>query len=260
MSVKYFDWDEATNAKLRAEPTTLPESTWREAKYWRCPIDIMAKDPSRPDITAMLLAWRQGNEKALESLIPLLYDELRRLAHARLRKEPRGHILQTTALVHEAYLRLVDINRMNVRDRSHLLAMAARLMRQILVDHARRRTARKRGGRVTMVGLDELSIPNAESGIDVLALDEALNDLTRLDARLCRLVELKYFPGLTAARRQKHFTSRRRLSNGTGRSQRRGCISDCRAVRRLRRTTDRRQTSRSRFPSRDFHELAHIRW
>lgn len=157
----------------------------------------MAKDPSRPDVTAMLLAWQQGDEKALEGLVPLLYDELRRLARARLRREPRGHILQTTALVHEAYLRLVDINRMNVRDRSHLLAMAARLMRQILVDHARRRTARKRGGRVTMVGLDELSIPNAEPGIDVLALDEALNDLTRLDARLCRVVELKYFSGLT---------------------------------------------------------------
>jgi RNA polymerase sigma factor (TIGR02999 family) len=157
----------------------------------------MAKDPSRPDVTAMLLSWQQGDEQALEGLIPLVYDELRRLARARLRKEPRGHILQTTALVHEAYLRLVDINRMNVRDRSHLLAMAARLMRRILVDHARRRTARKRGGSVTMVGLDELSIPNAESGIDVLALDEALNDLTRLDARLCRVVELKYFSGLT---------------------------------------------------------------
>jgi RNA polymerase sigma factor (TIGR02999 family) len=145
----------------------------------------------------MLVAWQQGDEKALESLIPLVYDELRRLARARLRREPRGHILQTTALVHEAYLRLVDINRTNVRDRSHLLAMAGRLMRRILVDHARRRTARKRGGRLTMVGLDELSIPNAESGIDVLALDEALNDLTRLDARLCRVVELKYFSGLT---------------------------------------------------------------
>ena len=157
----------------------------------------MAKDPSRPGVTEMLLAWRQGDEKALESLIPLVYDELRRLARARLRREPRGHVLQTTALVHEAYLRLVDINRMNVRDRSHLLAMAARMMRQILVDHARRRAARKRGGRVTMVGLDELSMPTAEPGIDVLALDEALNDLTRLDARLCRVVELKYFSGLT---------------------------------------------------------------
>ena len=157
----------------------------------------MAKDPSRPDVTAMLLAWQQGDEQALEGLIPLVYEELRRLARARLRKEPQGHILQTTALVHEAYLRLVDINRMNLRDRSHLLAMAALLMRRILVDHSRRRTAGKRGGRVTMVGLDELTIPNAESGIDVLALDEALNDLTRLDARLCRVVELKYFSGLT---------------------------------------------------------------
>lgn len=157
----------------------------------------MANDPSRPDVTAMLLAWRQGDEKALEGLIPLVYDELRRLARARLRTEPRGHILQTTALVHEAYLRLVDINRMNVRDRSHLLAMAARLMRQILVDHARRRNARKRDGHVTMIGLDEVSIPNTARGVDVLALDEALEELTTCDARLCRVVELKYFSGLT---------------------------------------------------------------
>jgi RNA polymerase sigma factor (TIGR02999 family) len=160
-------------------------------------IEIMAKEPSPPDVTAMLLAWQQGDEKALEGLIPMVYDELHRLARARLRAERRGHVLQTTALVHEAYLRLVDINRMNVRDRSHLLAMAARLMRQILVDHARRRTARKRGGRVTVIGLDDVSIPNAEPGIDVLALDEALDELTRMDARLCRVVELKYFSGLT---------------------------------------------------------------
>ena len=125
------------------------------------------------------------------------YDELRRLARARLRREPRGHILQTTALVHEAYLRLVDINRMNVRDRSHLLALAARLMRQILVDHSRRRHARKRDGHVTMIGLEEVSIPNMAPGVDVLALDEALEELTKCDARLCRVVELKYFSGLT---------------------------------------------------------------
>jgi RNA polymerase sigma factor (TIGR02999 family) len=142
----------------------------------------MVKDPSRRDVTTMLLAWQHGDEKALEGLIPLVYEELRRLARARLRSEPRGHILQTTALVHEGYLRLVDINRMNVRDRSHLLAMAARLMRQILVDHARRKHPRKRDGHVTMIGLDEVSIPNIASGVDVLALDEALEELTRMNA------------------------------------------------------------------------------
>jgi RNA polymerase sigma factor (TIGR02999 family) len=170
---------------------------WGQAVYSRSPIEIMAKDPSRQDVTAMLCAWQQGDEKALEGLIPLVYDELRRLARARLRAEPRGHVLQTTALVHEAYLRLVDINHMNLRDRSHLLAMAARLMRQILVDHARRRTARKRGGGVTIIGLDDVSTPKVEPGIDVLALDEALDELTTMDARLCRVVELKYFSGLT---------------------------------------------------------------
>jgi len=145
----------------------------------------------------MLLAWQQGDDQALEAVIPLVYDELRRLARARLRAEPRGHVLQTTALVHEAYLRLVDINQMNVRDRSHLLAMAARLMRRILVDHARGRRARKRGGALTILNLDDVSIAKAEPGIDVLALDEALDELARMDERLCRVVELKYFSGLT---------------------------------------------------------------
>jgi len=157
----------------------------------------MANDPSQDDVTAMLLAWRQGDDNALEGLIPLVYDELRRLARARLRSERRGHVLQTTALVHEAYLRIVNLNQMTVRDRSHLLAMAARLMRRILVDHARQQAAGKRGGRVTIVGLDDVSMPSVDPGIDVLALDQALDELTRMDARLCRVVELKYFSGLT---------------------------------------------------------------
>jgi len=157
----------------------------------------MANDPSQDDVTAMLLAWRQGDDNALEGLIPLVYDELRRLARARLRSERRGHVLQTTALVHEAYLRIVNLNQMTVRDRSHLLAMAARLMRRILVDHARQQAAGKRGGRVTIVGLDNVSMPSVDPGIDVLALDQALDELTRMDARLCRVVELKYFSGLT---------------------------------------------------------------
>lgn len=130
-------------------------------------------------------------------MVPALYDELRRVARSRLRAEAPGHILQTTALVHEAYLRLVDIDRMTVKDRAHLLALASGLMRQILVDHARRKNAGKRGGDVTLVGLDGVEVASKSPGVDILALDEALTELTAFDARLCRVVELKFFAGLS---------------------------------------------------------------
>jgi RNA polymerase sigma factor (TIGR02999 family) len=157
----------------------------------------MPKPSGASDVTRMLLAWQQGDDTALKQLIPLVYQELRRVARARLRSEAPGHILQTTALVHEAYLRLVDIDHMNVRNRGHLLALAARLMREVLVDHARRQRAVKRGGDATMVSLTEVALPAAPAGVDVLALDEALDELMSLDRRLSRIVELKFFAGLT---------------------------------------------------------------
>jgi RNA polymerase sigma factor (TIGR02999 family) len=157
-------------------------------------------EPSRSeDVTAMLLAWQQGDLVALERLVPLVYQELRRVARARLRSEAPGHILQTTALVHEAYLRLVDIDHMNIHNRAHLLALAARLMREVLVDDARRRKAVKRGVHATMVSLSEVAQPAAPPGIDVLALDEALDELKSLDPRLSRIVELRFFAGLTTS-------------------------------------------------------------
>ena len=160
----------------------------------------MSGDPRSQDVTRLLQAWQAGDEDALERLMPLVYDELRRVARARLRAEPAGHILQTTALVHEAYLRLVDINQMSVRSRAHLLALSARLMRHILVDHARRKGARKRGGNVTMLALDAVApTPSEPPPVDVLALNEALNELSIFDARLCKVVEMKYFAGLTIA-------------------------------------------------------------
>ncbi|WP_234800855.1 ECF-type sigma factor [Luteitalea pratensis] len=120
------------------------------------------------------------------------------MASVRLRSEAPGHLLQTTALVHEAYLRLVEVDRMNVRNRAHLLALAARLMRQVLVDHARRRRALKRGGDPPLVSLDHVAvIADKPPGVDILALDETLNDLATLDARLARIVELKFFAGLS---------------------------------------------------------------
>jgi RNA polymerase sigma-70 factor, ECF subfamily len=159
----------------------------------------MPVPPPDGDVTQLLAEWRRGDGAALARLIPLVYAELRRVASARLRHEAPNHTLQTTALVHEAYVRLVGLERMTLRDRTHFFAMAARLMREILVDHARRRDAQKRGGGLTMLALDDVAA-GAESGIvDVLALDEALTELHALDERLCRVVELRYFAGLNIA-------------------------------------------------------------
>ena len=148
-------------------------------------------------MTAILHAWQEGDAGALDRLVPLVYEELRKVARAHQRGERAGHTLQTTALVHEAYLRLVDLDRLTLRNRVHLLAMAARLMRQVLVDHARKRRAAKRGGGMTMISLDLVSAPAGPAMADVLAVDEALTELTAVDARLCRVVELRFFAGMT---------------------------------------------------------------
>ena len=157
----------------------------------------MAEVSRVEDVTGLLRAWHEGDEDALARLVPLVYQELRRVARARLRAEAPGHILQTTALVHEAYLRLVQIDRLNVRDRTHLLSLAARLMRQVLVDVARRRRSAKRGGDVILVSLSDVSLPGDAPALDVLALDEALGELTTVDPRLSQIVDLKFFAGLT---------------------------------------------------------------
>lgn len=155
---------------------------------------------SRDDVTALLIEWRQGDAAALERLVPLVYAELKRVAGAHLRHEQAGHSLQATALVHEVYLRLVNVDRMTVQSRAHFMAVAARLMRQILVDRARRRLAGKRGGGATMVSLDGVAPAVHAVGptnIDVLALDEALGELASFDAQQCRIVEMRFFAGLT---------------------------------------------------------------
>jgi RNA polymerase sigma factor (TIGR02999 family) len=157
-------------------------------------------DASRAqNVTELLLSWGQGDTAALDRLVPLLYDDLRRVARGHLRRERPGHSLQATALVHEVFLRLVDVDRMTLKSRAHFFALSARLMRQILVDHARRQRASKRGGSATVISLNEASgaaAPTSTSSVDVLALDEALDTLSSLDARQCRVVELRFFAGL----------------------------------------------------------------
>jgi len=149
------------------------------------------------DVTELLRSWRQGDGAALDRLVPLVHAELRRVARRQLRREGPGHTLQATALVHEVYLRLVVLDRFTLNDRTHFFAIAATLMRQILVDHARRKRTDKRGGAVTMMSLDEVSPVAQTFNVDVLALDQALDALSSRDARQCRVVELRFFAGLS---------------------------------------------------------------
>lgn len=152
-------------------------------------------------ITGLLLQLRQGDAAAYDALLPLVYDELRRMAARTMRDERAGHTLQPTALVHEAYLRLVDQRVANFDDRRHFFAAAARTMRRVLVDSARRHRADKRGGGVLVQWRDDLDMPNTstldDSGNDVLHVDEALEQLAALDARQAQVVELRYFAGLS---------------------------------------------------------------
>jgi RNA polymerase sigma factor (TIGR02999 family) len=156
-----------------------------------------------PDVTALLLAWGGGDRAALDALVPAVYDVLHAQAARALRREATGHTLSTTALVHEAYLRLVDQSRVRVESRAHFYGIAARVMRQILVDHARARSAEKRGGHAgeatDPVTLRDSDAVTGEPAAEVLAVHEALERLAALDPEQARLVELRYFAGLTIA-------------------------------------------------------------
>lgn len=147
--------------------------------------------------TQLLRAWSLGDSGALERLVPIVDAELRRLARAYMARERRGHTLQTTALVHEAYIRLVDAQRLRWQDRAHFVGIAARLMRRVLVDHARSRGYKKRGGDAQRVTLDENAAATPPPDVDVVALDRALETLSTVDERKARVVELRYFGGLT---------------------------------------------------------------
>lgn len=163
----------------------------------------MAIDDERPaegpatDVTALLVAWCGGDESALRTLMPLVYAELHRAAHRYMRGERRGHQLQTTALIHETYMRLVDIKRLHWRNRTHFFAMAAQTMRRILVDAARERNTIRRGEDPRPVAFNGDALAAPQRGEDLVALDEALTRLATVDPRKARVVELRYFGGLT---------------------------------------------------------------
>ena len=154
--------------------------------------------PDRQEVTAFLRAWSGGDRDALDRMIPIVYKELRRLAHRHIRRERPDHSLQTTALVNEAYLRLVEYNRMQWQDRAHFFAVSAQLMRRILIGYARRHNL-KRGAGILHVTLDEAAIAVAGAGraTDLIALDDALNALSRFDSRKVQVVEMRFFGGLS---------------------------------------------------------------
>ncbi|MGE5358105.1 MAG: sigma-70 family RNA polymerase sigma factor [Bacteroidales bacterium] len=153
--------------------------------------------PPAPDVTQLLLAWRNGDHAALDRLVPFVYTELHRLAHRHMLGERHAQPLQTTALVNEAYLRLVGSERVRWQNRGHFYAVAAQLMRRILVDAARSRGSRKRGGNVFHLALEDAPEPWKQPDPDLVALDEALKKLSGVDARKCQVVELRYFGGLS---------------------------------------------------------------
>jgi RNA polymerase sigma factor (TIGR02999 family) len=154
-------------------------------------------DTQRAETTQILGRVRRGDRSAAAELLPLVYDQLRALAGGFLRRESAGHTLQPTALVHEAYLRMVDQAAVDLTDRTHFLALAAQMMRRVLVDHARGRRAAKRGGKWRQVALDDALVLSSKRGLDVLALNEALERLATLSERQGRIVEMRFFGGMT---------------------------------------------------------------
>ena len=152
---------------------------------------------TRQEVTQVLLDWNRADGNAAERLIPLVYDELRRLARQYLQRERSDHTLQATGLVHEAYLRLVDQSSVTWQNRAHFFGVAAQAMRRILVDHARSHRAEKRGGDREKLEFDEELLPSGERAVDLIALDDALRELERLDSRQSQIVELRFFGGLT---------------------------------------------------------------
>ena len=153
--------------------------------------------PQRPDLTQLLQEWSEGDPQALEQLMPLVYEELRRLAKRYMGGERYTHTLEATALVHEVYLQLAGTDKIRWQDRKHFYAIAASFMRRILVDHARKRSAARRGGGMIKIALEEDALAAPERAADLVALDDAMLRLAEFDEQKCRIIELRYFGGLT---------------------------------------------------------------
>jgi len=153
--------------------------------------------PQQHEITQLLAEWSDGNQSALDELYPLVYEELHRLARRYMSRERKGHTLQTTALINEAYVRLVDQRNVHWANRSHFFAISAQIMRRILIDHARRHAYAKRGGGAQQVSLEAVAIVANEKSAEIIRLDEALTTLAKMDPRRCHVVELRYFGGLS---------------------------------------------------------------
>jgi RNA polymerase sigma factor (TIGR02999 family) len=152
---------------------------------------------SPKEVTQLLIDWSRGDQAALDSLMPLVYEELRRMANRYMRRERVGHTLQTTALINEAYLRLIEQQHVQWHSRAHFFAIAAQLMRRILVDYARSHTRAKRGGGALRVSLNEATVSSPERGVELIALDDALQRLAVIDPRKSQVVELRFFGGLS---------------------------------------------------------------
>jgi RNA polymerase sigma factor (TIGR02999 family) len=153
--------------------------------------------PSSEEVTRLLLAWRDGDQEALEQLTPLVYEELRRMAHRFMRRERPDHTLQSSALVNEAYIRLINYRQVDWQNRAHFFGLAAQMMRQILIDHARRHVRVKRGGAQREVSFEEAAVVSNERAVELIALDDALTALAAFDLSKSRIVELRFFGGLT---------------------------------------------------------------
>ncbi|MBS1791365.1 MAG: sigma-70 family RNA polymerase sigma factor [Acidobacteria bacterium] len=160
-------------------------------------MELSPQNTPNQNITKLLVDWRNGDQEALNQLMPLVYEELRRMANYYMRNERQGHTLQTSALVNEAYLRLVDHENIQWQNRSHFFGLAAQAMRRILVDHARSRNYQKRGGGAEQVSLDEAATLAEDRAAELIALDEALQELAKFDQRKSRIVEMRYFGGLS---------------------------------------------------------------
>lgn len=181
-----------SRAQTGSYPRPRMETPHKSPSLFR---DKLSRDEASRSVTGLLADWRDGDGEALDRLAPVIYDELRRLARHFMRGERDGHVLQTTALVHEAYLKLIDLE-LDYNDRIHFFSVAARLMRRVLVDFARERNAEKRGGGLERVALDE-GWMGSEQSFDLLALDQALGQLACIDERKVRVVELRCFAGLS---------------------------------------------------------------